>query len=267
MKLFCISKMQDSVADLLCAPLIPVLSADVAAGASCDVHLILVTVVALGTFPYQFAVVFDYLYLTVIAADLTVIALGIQFCIHYIIVYEPDDIQHSGDILLHIGNFNIAYSAARRQMLELALKFQLGESIYLFSNMYVVAVCNITLVCYTFYYAETLLQTSCELVRGRFQRSAVDREVDVLFFLPLLAGIVHVLHYLQCERFCFGVCVAFARHVFHTFVKTCIAQRDSRIAAVEEFIYRLALFKPCQSIGAASESVPFSLSCLHISAL
>lgn len=106
--------MQDSVADLLCAPLIPVLSADVAAGASCDVHLILVTVVALGAFPYQFAVVFDYLYLAVKTADLTVIALGIQLCIHNVIVDEPDNIQHSGNILLHIWNFNIAYSAAGR---------------------------------------------------------------------------------------------------------------------------------------------------------
>lgn len=39
-------------------PLIPVLRSDVAAGATSDIHLVLVTVVAMRAFPNEFAVIF-----------------------------------------------------------------------------------------------------------------------------------------------------------------------------------------------------------------
>ena len=50
--------MQYAVLDLLCAALVPVLGADVAAGSAGYVHFILVGIAALRAFPDQLAVFF-----------------------------------------------------------------------------------------------------------------------------------------------------------------------------------------------------------------
>ena len=66
--------MKYAVADFLRPALVPVLGANVAAGASGDVHLRLVGVAALRAVPDEFAVgVFLDLDLAVVAADLAVV--------------------------------------------------------------------------------------------------------------------------------------------------------------------------------------------------
>ena len=66
------------LADFLGPALVPELGADVAAGTSGYIHLILVTVSAVGAFPDQlFMLVLDNLNFSVISAYLAVIALGI----------------------------------------------------------------------------------------------------------------------------------------------------------------------------------------------
>ena len=71
--------MQHALADFLRAALIPELSSDIAAGTARNVHFALILVAAVGADPHQLAVLilFDG-NLAVKAADLTVIALGVQ---------------------------------------------------------------------------------------------------------------------------------------------------------------------------------------------
>ena len=69
-----------TVADFLRATLIPELGTDVSAGAASNVQFILIAVAAVGAFPHQLAVIFYDLDFAVIAANLTIIALGVQFC-------------------------------------------------------------------------------------------------------------------------------------------------------------------------------------------
>ena len=74
---FFLLKMQHSVLDLLGSSLVPVLGADIAAGAAGNVHLILVGVAAVGADPDQLAVgIFLDLDLAVVAAALAVIGFG-----------------------------------------------------------------------------------------------------------------------------------------------------------------------------------------------
>ena len=94
---------------LLRSALIPELSADITAGAAGNVELVLVTVPAVRTFPYELAViVLDDLYLAVISAYLTIVALGVEFRIHNVFIDEFHYLYNGRDIVLHIRNFNIA---------------------------------------------------------------------------------------------------------------------------------------------------------------
>lgn len=69
--------MQDPILDLLGPSLIPVLAADIATGTPCHIHLALICVTALGTYPNQLSVILLNLDLTVKAADLAVIRFGV----------------------------------------------------------------------------------------------------------------------------------------------------------------------------------------------
>ena len=138
--------MQHTVANFLRAALVPELGADIAAGAAGHIQLALVTVAALGAFPHQLAVVLDDLDLAVVAAALAVVGLGVQLGVHDVVV---DELQHAHDrleVVLHIGDFHIADGTARRQLLELRLKLQLGECVDLFRYMHMVAVGDIVFI-------------------------------------------------------------------------------------------------------------------------
>ena len=187
--------MQNAVLDLLRTALIPELSADVTAGAAGDVQLILVAVAALGALPHQLAVVLYDLDLAIVAAALAVIRLGVQLGVHDVVVDELQHAHHGFQIVLHVGHFHIADGTARGQLLELALKLELGEGINGLRNMDVVAVGDIVLVGDAGHNAKTLLQALGELVGGGFQRGAVEGVVHVLGFLPRVALVVHVQHH------------------------------------------------------------------------
>ena len=121
--------MQHAVLDFGGAALVPELGTDVAAGAAGNVQLALVAVMAVRALPHQLAVVLHDLDLAVIAAHLAVVALGVQLCVHDVIIDELHHFDDSFQVILHIGHFHIADGAARRQALELAFKLQLGERI------------------------------------------------------------------------------------------------------------------------------------------
>ena len=138
--------MQHSVLDLGGAALIPELGADVAAGAAGNVQLVLVTVVAFGALPDQLAVLLHNLNLAVIAADLAVIALGVQLGIHNVLIDELHHLDDGLEVVLHIGHLDIADGTARGQTLEITLKFQLGEGVNLLRHVDVVGVRDIVAV-------------------------------------------------------------------------------------------------------------------------
>ena len=121
--------MQHPILDLLGAALVPELGADITAGAAGNIQLVLVTVAALGALPHQLAVVLHDLDLAVVTAALAVIGLGVQLGVHDVVV---DELQYAHDgfqIILHVGHFHIADGAARRELLEFTLKFQLGKGV------------------------------------------------------------------------------------------------------------------------------------------
>ena len=138
--------MQHTVANFLRAALVPELGADIAAGAAGHIQLALVTVAALGAFPHQLAALFYDLDLTIIAAHLAIVALGVQLSIHDVFIDELDHIHGGIQIVLHIGHFHIADGAAGAQLLELALKSQLGKGINMLAHMHMVAVGDIVFI-------------------------------------------------------------------------------------------------------------------------
>ncbi len=91
----------------LSTSLIPELRSDISAGATCDVHLILISVMTLRALPDKLAVVRYYLYLSVIASNLTIVALCIEFFVHYVVVNEFHYLNHCVKVVLHVRNLNI----------------------------------------------------------------------------------------------------------------------------------------------------------------
>ena len=121
--------MQHPFLNFLHSALVPIVCADVAAGAPGHVHLALVSVVAVGALPHQLAVVLYNLDLAVPAADLTVVALGVELGVHDVLVDELHDIEDCLDVALHIGHFYIADGPTGAERLELRLKSQLVKGI------------------------------------------------------------------------------------------------------------------------------------------
>ena len=87
--------MENSFLDLLGSSLVPVLSTDVTAGSSGNVHLALIGVSALGASPDQLTVLLSDLDLTIPAAFLTVVRLGVQLGVHDVVVDEFHQLQNS----------------------------------------------------------------------------------------------------------------------------------------------------------------------------
>ena len=171
--------MKHPLLDLLSSSLIPELGADVSAGTSGNVHLVLITVSALRALPYQLAVVLDDLYLAVVAAYLAVVALGVELGIHDIVIDKSDDLHYRRNVVEHIWHLNIADSSSGRKRLELGFKLQLCESVHRLGNVNVIAVCDVILIGNALYYAKALLEALGKLVGGGFERSSVDTVLPI----------------------------------------------------------------------------------------
>ena len=238
--------MQHSILDLGGAALIPELGADVAAGAAGDIQLVLVAVVTLRALPNQLAVLLHDLDLAIVAADLAVVTLSVQLGVHDVLIDELHDLDDGLEVVLHVGHLHIADGAARGQLLELALKLQLGEGVDLFRHMDMVGVRDIAAVGDAGHNAEALLQALGEFVGRGFQWRAVQAEINIVLALPLGAGIVHMLHDMQRKGLGGRVGVALAGHILAALIQARIAQTDRGIAAVEQLVDRLALLQAGQ---------------------
>lgn len=123
--------MKHSFFYFLSSALIPELRSDIAAGTSCNVHLRLILIAAVGATPHKLAVLLDYLYFSVIAAHLAIIRLCIKLGVHNIVVDKLHYLKYRRDVLLHIGHLDIRNSAARRELLEFGFKLKFTECVYL----------------------------------------------------------------------------------------------------------------------------------------
>ena len=124
--------MQYAVLDLLGTALIPELSTDISTGSSGNVHLVLIQVSAVGASPDEFAVfVADDLDLAVKATHLAIVALGVKFGVHDVIVDEAHNVHNSIQVVLHIGHLDVTDGTAGRQSLEFGFQSQLAINIFL----------------------------------------------------------------------------------------------------------------------------------------
>ena len=95
--------MQYTILNFLSPTLIPELGTDVAAGSASHGHQILIPVSAIRALPDQFAVTVLYnLNLTIVTAGSAIIALGIQLCVHDVVVDELHHFQHGRNVVLHV---------------------------------------------------------------------------------------------------------------------------------------------------------------------
>ncbi len=183
---FCInlssgSQVQDPILNLLCAALIPILRTNIAAGSACYVHLTLIRIPALRTHPNQLSIrILPDFNFAVKAANLTIVALGIQLGVHDVIINKLHDLQNRVDIVLHIRHFHIADGTAGAELLKFRLKCQLGKRVNLLANMDMIRIGDIILIRDPRNHPKALLQATGKLIGGGLQRCAVEGVIDIL---------------------------------------------------------------------------------------
>src|SRR5574344_2117436 len=123
--------MNVSLFDFLGSALVPVVEADVSTGSPGNVHLVLVSISALRTFPNQITII-NNLNFSVPTTNLAIIALGVQFSVHDVIINKFHNTKNSRNIVGQVCDFNITNSSTGRQLLESGLKFQLIKGIDMF---------------------------------------------------------------------------------------------------------------------------------------
>ena len=236
--------MKHSFLNFLSSALIPILRANVSAGTSCDVHLGLITVAAMGTFPHELAVgIIRYLDLAVKTADLAIVALGIELGVHNVVVDEFHNSEHSVDIVLHIGNLDVRDCAAGRELLELSLERKLCERVDRLGNVYVVGVGDVIFIGNTLNDTEAVLQTLSKLVGSALKGSAVERVIDILSSLPLSGVLVELPHNFKAELLTLVLGELLSVERVYALPKSRIAERKRGISAVEILVYLLTLLK------------------------
>ena len=211
--------MQNAIPNFLRPPLVPELTTNVAAGSPRHVHFGLIHVTALRAAPHEFSIFLHDFNLAVPAAALAVVALGVQLGIDDIIVDELDYPQHRFQVVLHVGNLDVADGSTGRQGLELGFKPEFLKGVNRLRHMDVVAVGNIILVGHAGDDAEAALKGLGELVGGGFQRSTIKAKVNVVLSLPGLAGVVEPLHDRDGKGLGLRIGVTLSGHVLHTLIK------------------------------------------------
>ena len=238
--------MEHALADLLGPALVPELGADVTAGAAGNAHAGLVAVAADRALPDQLTgIVLDDHDLAVIAAALTVIALGVEFGVHDVVVDILHHSQNSGNVVLHVGNLDVADGTAGGELLEIRLEFQFVEGVDLLSHVYVIAVGDVVFVRDALDDAEALLQALGKLVGRGLHGCAVYRVADALRGAPLGALVVETLHDLETELPALVRGVGLACHAHAHLIETCVAQADRAVVVVEQTVDLLTFFQAC----------------------
>lgn len=130
--------------------------------------------------------------------------------------------------------------------MELGLKRQFGKCVDFFANATMIAVRDVVVVAYVLHDAEVPAQGFGKLVGTIFQRSTVQRVVNIFRLPPFHALIVHVLHDLERQRLTLRVGMAVPGQVVDGLIETGITKGDGRIAAIKQLVDLFALFQPGQ---------------------
>ena len=207
----------------------------------------LVAISAVWAFPNELSAIFDNLNFAVIAADLAIIRLGIQLCVHDIFIDELNNADNRRNVLRHVWRLNVADGTTGRKSLKLRLKTQLGEGVDGFAHIDVVGIRNVVMVGNLRHNAELGLECLSKFVGRRLQRRAVEGVVDILRFLPLRAFVVHFLHDGQSQRLTFLVCVAVSCKVVDRFIESGVTQGNCGVSVVKQLVDGLTLCKAGQS--------------------
>lgn len=108
----------------LSSPIVPEMTSDVAACATSDIHLMLVSIPTTWTIPFHIVINLDF---SIETAYLAIIRFNIKFSIHNMIINKSHNLFNSLDVLGQIRTFNITYCQS-----PLACSF----SSTIFSNVY-----------------------------------------------------------------------------------------------------------------------------------
>lgn len=233
--------MGDAGLDLLGLAHIPELLAQVAAGPADDIHLPLVLIVANRAFPLSVIIDDD---LAIEAADVAVVALGIELGILDVVVNELHDLLQGFQILAHVGYFRVGDATATGDGLELVLEGQLRESIDVLTNIYMVAIRIIALVGDIGDVAEPLAVDAGEPVAERFGRGSIEGKPDVGLSFPVVAGLPQPFYHPYGKLGAHRICVADSLHELGGLVEANVAQRDGRITAIEQWFNGLPFAQP-----------------------
>ena len=224
-------QMQHPRFDLLGLAHVPIVFAQIAAGAAGDVHLGPVLVVADRALPLVVIVDDD---LPVEAAHLAIVALGVELGVLDVVIDEAHHFFQRLQVVAHVGDLHIGDAPAGGNLLELGLEGELVEGVDVLPHVHVITVGIITLVGYVGDRAEALLVDAGEAVAQALRRGAVQGKADVGLGLPVVAGLAQAVHHPQGKFGPAGLGVAHAGHQLGHLVQADIAQGDGGVAAVEQ---------------------------------
>ena len=172
--------------------------------------------------------------LSVEAAYLAVVALGVELGVLDVVVDEADNLLQSLQVVAHVGNLHIGDAAAGGNLLELGLEGELLKGVNVLPHVHVIAVGIIALVGYIGDRAEALLVDAGKAVAQALSGGAVESEADVGLGLPVIAGLAQPVHHLQGKLGAAGLGVADAGHQLGHLIESDVAQGDGGVAAVEQ---------------------------------
>lgn len=102
-------QMENSGLNLLCLSHIPEVFSQVTTGSSGHIHLAVVLVATLRTFPFALVV---YNNLAVIATNVTVVGFGVKLSILNVIIYVSYHLSQGVQIVSHVRNLNVGDSTS-----------------------------------------------------------------------------------------------------------------------------------------------------------
>ena len=227
--------------DLLGLANIPEVLTQVTAGAAGDVHLAVVLVAAAGALPLVLVVDLD---LPVIAAHLAVVALGVELGVLDVVVDVAHHILQGLQVVAHIGHLHVGDGATGGDLLELALKGELGEGVHVLPHIHMVGVGVVALVSDILNGAVLLLVDAGEAVAQALGGGAVEGEAQSGLLLPPVGGLPQVAHHPQGKLLSLGGGVGAALDQLGQLVQADVAQRQGGVAALQQLVDGLALFQP-----------------------
>ena len=158
--------MLDTVVNVAKTSLINIVcTTKVSTNSSNDNHFVFVSITTIWAFPNKLTVsVINSFDFSFISTNITMIALCIELCVHNVFVDALHNSKYTRNILLHVRNFYVADCSTWTKFLKLRFKLKLVERIDFFTNVYVIRVRNVIVVCYIWDDPKCFLKRFCKFV-------------------------------------------------------------------------------------------------------